>query len=87
MSQPDDENKTSGSLRANTAKAIELYLTNLDGQLTTDLYALVLAEIEPPLLEAVMKYNRNNQSKAAAMLGINRATLRKKLKQYNLFYL
>ena len=86
MPQSDDDKKTSGSLRANTATAIDRYLTNLDGQLTTDLYALVLAEVEPPLLEAVMEYNRNNQSKAAAMLGINRATLRKKLKQYNLFY-
>ena len=85
MPQSDYDKKTSGSLRANTATAIDRYLTHLDGQLTTDLYALVLAEVEPPLLEAVMEYNRNNQSKAAAMLGINRATLRKKLKQYNLF--
>ncbi len=63
---------------------MERYFLDLDGQTTTDLYAVVMAEVEPPLLSAVMKYNRQNQSKAAAMLGVNRATLRKKLKQYDL---
>jgi Fis family transcriptional regulator len=44
----------------------------------------VLTEVETPLLEAVMKYTKNNQSKAAELLGLNRGTLRKKLKQYDL---
>ena len=42
------------------------------------------AEVEAPLLEEVMAYTRNNQTKASIMLGLNRGTLRKKLKQYGL---
>ena len=60
------------------------YLKDLDGQLSTDVYQMVLAEIEAPLLEEIMAYTRNNQTKASIMLGLNRGTLRKKLKQYNL---
>ena len=45
---------------------------------------MVLSEIEAPLLEEVMKYTRNNQTRASQMLGLNRGTLRKKLKQYDL---
>jgi len=43
-----------------------------------------MAEVEPELLKAVMKYTSNNQSKAANVLGLNRATLRKKLHRYNI---
>ena len=60
------------------------YLEQLDGQMTTDVYQMVLAEIEAPLLEEIMAYTRNNQTKASIMLGLNRGTLRKKLKQYDL---
>ena len=46
--------------------------------------ALVLHEVESPLLAEVLAWYGGNQSKAAAALGINRATLRKKLHQYGL---
>jgi len=72
------------SLRASVAAAIAQYLEQLDGQLATDVYPMVLAEVEAPLLEAVMAYTRNNQTRASLMLGLNRGTLRKKLKQYQL---
>ncbi|CAI8158113.1 MAG: DNA-binding protein Fis [Cellvibrionales bacterium UBA7375] len=72
------------SLRDHVADAMQQYFRDLDGQDTKELYAIVMAEVEPPLLEAAMKYTRNNQSKTAALLGLNRGTLRKKLKQYNL---
>ena len=42
----------------------------------------MLAEVEPGLLQEVMIHCRGNQSRAAEILGMNRATLRKKLKQY-----
>lgn len=45
---------------------------------------MVLGEVEPPLFRAVMDYTQGNQTRAAEILGINRATLRKKLKQYRL---
>ena len=44
----------------------------------------VLAEVEHPFLDMVMQYTRGNQTRAANMLGINRGTLRKKLKQYGM---
>ena len=49
-----------------------------------NVYELVMAEVEPELLKAVMRYTNNNQSKAANVLGLNRATLRKKLHKYNI---
>jgi len=72
------------SLRKCVEHALQTYFTDLDGQPANDLYNLVLSEVEAPLLEAVMHYTRNNQSKTAEMLGLNRGTLRKKLKQYDL---
>lgn len=65
-------------------EALEEYLEKLDGHKVTNLYELVLREIEPPLFKTIMKHTKNNQSNTAMMLGINRGTLRKKLKQYKL---
>lgn len=64
--------------------ALETYFKNLDGDQPCNLYQMVLSEIEPPMLQAVLKYTSGNQSKAAEFLGINRSTLRKKLAQYGL---
>lgn len=72
------------SLRESVSTAVRSYLDELDGQLSTDVYQMVLAEVEAPLLEEIMAYTRNNQTKASIMLGLNRGTLRKKLKQYKL---
>lgn len=82
---PDvDSSNQSHPLRQCVERAMEEYFSHLDGQTCTDLYQLVLQEVEDPLLNAVMKYTRNNQSKASEMLGLNRGTLRKKLKLYDL---
>ncbi len=81
----NDDNQPRGSqLREAVTASVRQYLAQLDGQHTTDVYPMVLAEIEAPLLEEIMAYTRNNQTKASIMLGLNRGTLRKKLKQYNL---
>ncbi|MCF6236095.1 MAG: DNA-binding transcriptional regulator Fis [Gammaproteobacteria bacterium] len=65
--------------------ALEMYFKDLDGGLPPEnLYQMVLDEVELPLLEVVMKYTGGNQSKAAKILGLNRTTLRKKLKRYKL---
>jgi Fis family transcriptional regulator len=71
-------------LREAVTRAVRTYLEQLDGQNTTDFYELVLAEVEAPLLREIMAYTRNNQTRASRMLGLNRGTLRKKLKQYHL---
>lgn len=72
------------SLRDCVEHAVKNYFQHLDGQDVTDVYNMVLAEVESPLLEVVMKYTRHNQTKAAHVLGLNRGTLRKKLKEYGL---
>jgi len=71
-------------LRDAVTLAVRAYLDELDGHPATDVYPMVLAEIEAPLLAEVMAHSRNNQTRASLMLGLNRGTLRKKLKQYNL---
>ena len=71
-------------LHACVESALESYFQSLEGEAPRDLYALVLSEIEPPLLEAVLRYTHGNQSRAAEVLGINRGTLRKKLRAYGL---
>jgi Fis family transcriptional regulator len=82
----DDNSPTAPvqSLRDSVTAAVRHYLDELDGQISTDVYQMVLAEVEAPLLAEIMTYTRNNQTKASIMLGLNRGTLRKKLKQYNL---
>jgi Fis family transcriptional regulator len=72
------------SLRYSVAEAMQRYFSDLDGQDTTGLYELVMNEVEPPLLSAAMQYTHQNQTRTAEILGVNRGTLRKKLKQYNL---
>lgn len=72
------------TLRDSVEQALKNYFEQLDGAPVKDVYQLVLSEVEAPLLEQVMKYTRNNQTKASVMLGLNRGTLRKKLKQYGL---
>lgn len=72
------------SLRDHVEEAVVNYFNSLDGQPVTNVYDLVLAEVEAPLLEVVMKYCRHNQTKAANILGLNRGTLRKKLKTYGM---
>jgi Fis family transcriptional regulator len=81
---PIDNNTQNQSLRACVETTMENYFRHLDGQNVSDIYNMVLAEIEAPLLEVVMKNTRQNQTKASEILGLNRGTLRKKLKQYGL---
>lgn len=72
------------TLRTEVEKALNRYFQHLEDAPVTDLYQMVMSEVEAPLMEAVMRHTRNNQSKASIMLGLNRGTLRSKLKQYGL---
>lgn len=78
------DKRTAEPLRVCVKESVENYLRHLDGHGVSDLFDLVIAEVEAPLLESVLAHTRGNQSRAAAMLGINRATLRKKLRRYEL---
>jgi len=71
-------------LSALTDEALKSYFASLNGHKPGDLYQLVIGEVERPLLKAVLAYTKGNQSRAAEILGINRGTLRKKLKSYEL---
>jgi Fis family transcriptional regulator len=64
--------------------SLNIYFSMLEGYEPCNLYELVLAEVEKPLLEVVMRQTNGNISKAAEILGINRGTLRKKLARYGL---
>ena len=77
---------TAKPLAAHVRESLERYFSELNGQPPSDLYDLVLSEIEQPLLEVVMAQTRGNVSKAASFLGLNRATLRKKLEKYGIDY-
>lgn len=71
-------------LRESVQRAVSNYFSQIDGQSVTDVYDMVLQEVEAPLLEVVMEYTHRNQTRASELLGLNRGTLRKKLKRYGL---
>jgi Fis family transcriptional regulator, factor for inversion stimulation protein len=71
-------------LHDSVRQSLENYLSQLKGELPSNLYELILAEVEAPLMDAVMEYTKGNQSRAAIVLGLSRGTLRKKLKMYGL---
>jgi len=88
-----DNNNKAGALTSTKGKkplckhtedALNRYFTTLNGDRPGDLYDLVIGEVERPLFKAVMDYTQGNQSQAAGILGLNRGTLRKKLRAYSL---
>jgi len=60
------------------------YFRDLDGETPHAIYDMVIASVEKPMLEVVLKQAQNNQTSAAEMLGISRSTLRRKLAEHNL---
>ena len=67
------------------ARTVRRYLADIgDTECSEGLHALVLREVEVPLLREVLAFHDGNQSRAASALGINRATLRKKLAAHGL---
>lgn len=75
---------SSAPLRYQVQSALQDYFHHLEGERPCNLYKLVIQEVEPPLLETVLHYTRGNQTRASEILGINRSTLRKKLRQYGM---
>jgi Fis family transcriptional regulator, factor for inversion stimulation protein len=76
--------KANEPLRECVRGAIGQYLALHQGHEVNDLYSLVMHEVEAPLFESVLRHSGHNQTQAAAMLGISRSTLRKKLAVYGL---
>ena len=71
-------------LRDHVSNSVRRYLRDQDGCGTSELYAIALREFEIPLFAEVLNHCDGNQSRAASMLGIHRATLRKKLREYGM---
>jgi Fis family transcriptional regulator len=71
-------------LRSQAAEALQGYFETLNGHKPAQLYAMVMREVEEPLFQVVMDHVHGNQSRAATILGINRGTLRKKLKEFGI---
>ncbi|AHG59989.1 DNA-binding transcriptional regulator Fis [Buchnera aphidicola] len=71
-------------LRESVRQSLKHFLLNLNGKNIDNLYSLALSELEQPLLDMIMQHTRGNQTRAALMMGINRSTLRKKLKKYGM---
>jgi Fis family transcriptional regulator len=62
-------------------RSLERYFKDMDGEKPTAIYDMVLKNIEKPMIEMVLGRAEGNLTQAAEMLGINRATLRKKMQQ------
>ena len=71
-------------LRSQAEEALHGYFDTLNGHSPARLYDLVMREVEEPLFKVVMGHVQGNQSRAATILGINRGTLRKKLKEFGI---
>ncbi|MGD0491899.1 MAG: DNA-binding transcriptional regulator Fis [Steroidobacteraceae bacterium] len=71
-------------LRTQAEEALQSYFETLNGHKPAHLYDLVMREVEEPLFKVVMGHVQGNQSRAATILGINRGTLRKKLKEFGI---
>jgi Fis family transcriptional regulator len=65
-------------------QSLDQYFKDLNGENPTNVYEMVVGLVEKPLLTYIMGISKGNQSKAAEILGLNRNTLRKKLKQHKI---
>ncbi len=65
-------------------RSVADYLNTMDGHEVNGLYDMVMSEVEAPLIECVLNFTNNNQSQTAEILGLNRGTLRRKLRKHRL---
>ena len=75
---------TSVPLSVHVKETVEHYFIQLDGHHMSGLHAMVISEVEKPLIEAALVYCGQNQTKASKILGLSRSTLRKKIDLYGL---
>ncbi|RPI44146.1 MAG: Fis family transcriptional regulator [Betaproteobacteria bacterium] len=71
-------------LERSVRRAIDGYFRDLDGEKPHGVYEMVISCVERPMIEAVLTRVDGNQTHAAEMLGINRNTLRKKMKTHGI---
>jgi Fis family transcriptional regulator len=71
-------------LRKHVQITVSRYLQDMGSTVPENLYQMLLAEIEPPLIEETLKCTGGNQSRAADILGMTRNTLRTKMQRYSI---
>lgn len=74
----------SGSLGVHVREVMQKYFSDMDGHQPTEVYELILSQIEIPLFETVLDYTDGNVSRAAEILGLNRGTFRNRLRKYDM---
>ena len=75
-----EENEIAACMR----RSLNRYFKDLDGEAPSEIYNMVLSAVEKPLLLYILDRAEGNQTRAADMLGINRNTLRKKMRDHGL---
>ena len=65
-------------------RALNTYYRDLDGEQPRKIYEMVMYSVEKPLIETILQKAEGNQTQAAEILGINRNTLRKKIKLHKI---
>jgi two-component system nitrogen regulation response regulator GlnG len=80
-----EEARADESLSAAVERHLATYFAGFeDGIPPAGLYHRILREIEYPLLSAALAASRGNQIRAAELLGVNRNTLRKKIRDLDI---
>jgi Fis family transcriptional regulator, factor for inversion stimulation protein len=79
MTKEPRRDERDSELSACVRKMMKQYFKDLDGEHATDIYDMVVANVE-----VVMHHAEGNQTRAAELLGLNRNTLRKKLTQHGI---
>ena len=76
--------RRSNELAEAVRRSLERYFRDMDGETPSGIYDMVLRNVEKPMIEIVLGKAEGNQTLAAAMLGIDRNTLRKKMQQHRI---
>ena len=71
-------------LREHVQENIRRYLEDMGNTEPEHMHRKLLSEIEPPLIEEVLRYTGGNQSRSARILGMTRNTLRSKIRRYSI---
>lgn len=75
---------TENELTSCVRRSLDEYFLHLDGEKPSAIYDMVVSHVEKPLLEYILNFAQGNQTKAAEILGLNRNTLRKKMKEHGI---
>jgi two-component system nitrogen regulation response regulator GlnG len=81
----DDEGRSEDTIGSAMERHLTRYFSNFGDNLPPPgLYHRILREVEQPLLSAALAATRGNQIRAADLLGVNRNTLRKKIRDLDI---